>query len=58
MSTGSKSAKSQSLNARVPHDIVEAMKSVKKADESTAQFIVTSMKTEIERRLKDKNKVY
>lgn len=56
MSTGSKNAKSQSLNARVPHDIVEAMKSVKKADESTAQFIVTSMKTEIERRLKDKNK--
>ncbi|EKN3986135.1 YlcI/YnfO family protein [Yersinia enterocolitica] len=58
MSTGSKNAKSQSLNARVPHDIVEAMESVKKADESTAQFIVTSMQTEIERRLKDKNKVY
>ena len=54
MSTGSKNAKSQSLNARVPHDIVEAMKSVKKADESTAQFIVSSMQTEIERRLKDK----
>ncbi|CNJ35173.1 hypothetical protein HB991_13165 [Yersinia mollaretii] len=54
MSTGSKNAKSQSLNARVPHDIVEAMELCKKADESTAQFIVTSMQAEIERRLKNK----
>lgn len=56
MATGNINAKSKALKARVPHNVVEAMESVKKADESTAQFIVTSMQTEIERRLKDKNK--
>ncbi|ADZ43702.1 TPA: YlcI/YnfO family protein [Yersinia enterocolitica] len=54
MATGNINAKSKALKARVPHNVVEAMESVKKADESTAQFIVTSMQTEIERRLKDK----
>ncbi|CNI32773.1 Uncharacterised protein [Yersinia frederiksenii] len=56
MSTGSKNAKSQSINARVPHDIVEAMERCKRPDESTSQFIITSIQTEIVRRLNDKDK--
>ncbi|WP_328592654.1 YlcI/YnfO family protein [Yersinia alsatica] len=56
MSTGSKNAKYQSINARVPHDIVEAMERCKRPDESTSQFIITSIQTEIVRRLNDKDK--
>ncbi|MDF7662196.1 hypothetical protein PUG81_24810 [Erwiniaceae bacterium L1_54_6] len=50
MATGTKNAKSQALKARVPHDVVEAMESVKEQDESTSQFIITSMQNEIKRR--------
>ncbi|MFV8906877.1 YlcI/YnfO family protein [Serratia fonticola] len=50
MATGSKNAKSQSLTARVPHDIIEGMDAVKHAGESTAGFIATAMQGEITRR--------
>ncbi|BFI65278.1 YlcI/YnfO family protein [Yersinia similis] len=50
MSTGSKNAKSQSLNARVPHDIIEEMDQCKESGESTSQFIIKSIQTEIVRR--------
>ncbi|BFI44380.1 hypothetical protein YKD1_07990 [Yersinia pseudotuberculosis] len=53
MATGNINAKSKALKARVPHNVVEAMESVKKADESTAQFIIASMQTEIKRRQQD-----
>ncbi|WP_149451725.1 YlcI/YnfO family protein [Escherichia albertii] len=42
--------KSQKLQARAPHEVVEAMEQVKETGESTAQFIVTAMRGEIKRR--------
>lgn len=53
MSTGSKNTKSQSLTARIPHDVVEGMESVKQDGESNAGFIVTAMRGEIARRQAD-----
>ena len=50
MATGSKNAKSQSLTARIPHDVIEGMESVKLDGESNAGFIVTAMRGEIARR--------
>ena len=50
MATGPKNTKSQSLTARIPHDIMEAMESVKQDGESNAGFIVTAMRGEIARR--------
>ncbi|EQA2662157.1 TPA: YlcI/YnfO family protein [Escherichia coli] len=56
MATGTKNAKSQALKARVPHEVVEAMEMVKEDDESTSQFIITSMQSEIKRRQRRKIK--
>ena len=50
MATGSKNAKSQSLTARIPHDVIEGMESVKLDGELNAGFIVTAMRGEIARR--------
>lgn len=50
MSTSSINNKSQQINARIPHEIVEGMESVKLAGESSAGFIVTAMQGEIQRR--------
>ena len=43
-------AKSQLTTVRVPHDVMEAMESVKQDGESNAGFIVTAMRGEIARR--------
>lgn len=48
--------KSQKLQARAPHEVVEAMEQVKETGESTAQFIVTAMRGEIKRRKRRKAK--
>ncbi|MDT7328384.1 YlcI/YnfO family protein [Citrobacter freundii] len=56
MATGTTNAKSQSLKARVPHEIVEAMELVKVENESTSQFIIASMQGEIKRRQRKKTK--
>lgn len=56
MATGEKNAKSQALKARVPHEVVGAMEQVKEEGESTGQFIVASMQTEIKRRQRKKAK--
>ncbi|EOK6443215.1 YlcI/YnfO family protein [Escherichia coli] len=48
--------KSQKLQARAPHEVVEAMEQVKETGESTAQFIVTAMRGEIKRRQRRKVK--
>ncbi|ALL92630.1 TPA: YlcI/YnfO family protein [Escherichia coli] len=48
--------KSQKLQARAPHEVVEAMEQVKETGESTAQFIVTAMRGEIKRRQRRKAK--
>ncbi|WP_179038333.1 YlcI/YnfO family protein [Limnobaculum xujianqingii] len=50
MATGTKNEKSQKIQARVPHEVVEAMGQVKLEGESTGQFIVTAIQTEIKRR--------
>ncbi|EHO6954283.1 YlcI/YnfO family protein [Escherichia coli] len=48
--------KSQKLQARAPHEVVEEMEQVKETGESTAQFIVTAMRGEIKRRQRRKAK--
>ncbi|HDT3641792.1 YlcI/YnfO family protein [Klebsiella pneumoniae] len=56
MATGTKNEKSQKLQTRAPHEVVEAMEQVKEQGESTAQFIVTAMQGEIKRRQRQKAK--
>ncbi|MBK4715398.1 MULTISPECIES: YlcI/YnfO family protein [Tenebrionibacter/Tenebrionicola group] len=56
MATGTKNDKSQKLQTRAPHEVVEAMEQVKEQGESTAQFIVTAMQGEIKRRQRKKAK--
>jgi len=56
MATGTINAKSQSLKARVPHEIVDAMEGVKEDNESTSSFIVSAMEGEIKRRKRKKAK--
>ncbi|MEN0581920.1 YlcI/YnfO family protein [Phytobacter palmae] len=50
MSTGMKNAKSQTISTRVPHEIVEAIESVKRDGENTAAFVITAFRNEIARR--------
>ncbi len=50
MAAGAKNAKSQMATVRVPHEVFEAMESVKHESESNAGFIVTAMQGEITRR--------
>ena len=54
MATKAINAKSQTLAARVPHEVVEIMEEWKEEGESTGQFITTAIKTEIKRRKKNK----
>ncbi|EJZ6592831.1 hypothetical protein OIK79_002720 [Salmonella enterica] len=56
MATGSKNAKSQSVTARIAHDIIKGMEQVKTPGESTGQFINTAMDGEIKRRQRRKPK--
>ena len=56
MATGSKNAKSQSVTARIAHEIIEGMESVKNLGESTGQFINSAMQGEIKRRQRQKAK--
>lgn len=53
MATGPTNTKSQSVTARVPHDVLNDMESLKRDGESTAGFIVTAMQGEIARRQLD-----
>ncbi|AOF13182.1 hypothetical protein BED35_21920 [Yersinia enterocolitica] len=50
MATGSSNAKSQSVTARIPHEVLDGMDAVKLDGESNAGFIVTAMQGEIARR--------
>ncbi|WP_258841629.1 YlcI/YnfO family protein [Yersinia wautersii] len=56
MATKAANAKSQTLAARIPHEIVQGMELVKEEGESTGQFIAASMLTEIKRRQRKKAK--
>lgn len=57
MATGSKNAKSQSVTARIAHEILESMELVKGPEESTGQFISVAMLGEIKRRQRRKAKL-
>ncbi|MFC0226324.1 YlcI/YnfO family protein [Serratia aquatilis] len=56
MATGTKNEKSQKVQARAPHEVVDAMEEVKEPGESTGQFIVRAMQGEIKRRQRKKGK--
>ncbi|WMT16022.1 YlcI/YnfO family protein [Serratia fonticola] len=56
MATPNKNAKSQLFTVRVPHEVVSDMELLKDDDESSAGFIVTSMRGEIKRRQRRKAK--
>ncbi|KZQ14822.1 MULTISPECIES: YlcI/YnfO family protein [Enterobacteriaceae] len=56
MATGSKNAKSQSVTARIAHEIIDGMEAVKNPGESTGQFINSAMQGEIKRRQRKKAK--
>ena len=56
MATGSKNAKSQSVTARIAHEIIDGMESVKNSGESTGKFINAAMLGEIKRRQRKKPK--
>ncbi|EJC0772530.1 hypothetical protein MX107_000435 [Escherichia coli] len=56
MATGPKNAKSQSVTARIAHEIIEGMENVKEDGESTGQFISAAMQGEIKRRQRRKAK--
>ncbi|WP_323636265.1 YlcI/YnfO family protein [Pectobacterium polaris] len=56
MATGTKNEKSQKVQARAPHEVVDAMEEVKEPGESTGQFIVMAMQGEIKRRQRKKAK--
>ncbi|HDL7423422.1 YlcI/YnfO family protein [Yersinia bercovieri] len=49
-------SKSQKMSARVPHDVAQAVESVKEENESIAQFIVAALEGEIKRRQRKKVK--
>ncbi|WP_431712478.1 YlcI/YnfO family protein [Serratia marcescens] len=48
--------KSQKVQARAPHEVVDAMESVKEDGETTGQFIVAAMRAEIKRRQRKNTK--
>ncbi|MBL5922022.1 hypothetical protein I7V28_13055 [Lelliottia amnigena] len=50
MATGSRNNKSQQIVSRVPLELVDELESVKENGESTASFVVTSIRGEIKRR--------
>lgn len=50
MPTGSKNAKSQSVSARIPHEIINGIEKTKSEGESTGQFITEALRREIQYR--------
>ncbi|WP_244631055.1 YlcI/YnfO family protein [Pantoea agglomerans] len=56
MATGPKNAKSQSVTARIAHDLIAGMEQVKLPGESTGQFISSAIDGEIKRRQRKKAK--
>ncbi|EAM4785585.1 hypothetical protein LWV78_002614 [Salmonella enterica] len=50
MATKAVNAKSRKLEARVPHNIADALECMKAPGESTGQFIVMALGREIKRR--------
>lgn len=50
MATKSVNAKSKRIDVRVPHQIADAVESLKDNGESTGQFVVAALEGEIKRR--------
>ncbi|EEM1902930.1 hypothetical protein VBT67_003262 [Salmonella enterica] len=48
MATKAVNAKSQTVAARVPHDVMNAVEKVKEPDESTWQFVTAALKREVD----------
>jgi hypothetical protein len=48
MATKAINRKSQTIAARVPHDIADEIEILKEPNESTGQFVVSALKREIE----------
>ncbi|HHZ8458349.1 YlcI/YnfO family protein [Citrobacter freundii] len=56
MATGPKNSKSQSVTARIAHELIEGMEQLKEPGESTGQFINAAVHGEIKRRQRKKAK--
>ncbi|HHB7294551.1 YlcI/YnfO family protein [Klebsiella pneumoniae] len=56
MATKAINRKSQTIAARVPHDIAGAIEELKEPGESTGQFVVAALEGEIKRRLRTQSK--
>ncbi|EBS3175694.1 hypothetical protein DSS36_15390 [Salmonella enterica subsp. enterica serovar Newport] len=54
MATGTKNNKSQQRTVRIPLDVMEGLESTQEPDESTGQYIVTALRSEIKRRQRRK----
>ena len=56
MATKAVNAKSQTVAARVPHDVMNAVEAAKTPGESTGQFVTEALKREVEFRKRQKAK--
>ncbi|EGL5072757.1 hypothetical protein IQ607_002874 [Salmonella enterica] len=56
MATKAVNAKSQTVAARVPHDVMNAVEKVKEPGESTGQFITAALRREVDFRQRKKPK--
>ncbi|EOK5831597.1 YlcI/YnfO family protein [Escherichia coli] len=56
MATKAVNGKSQTIAARVPHDIADSIELWKEPGESTGQFVVAALESEIKRRQRKKAK--
>ncbi|EKO1022264.1 YlcI/YnfO family protein [Salmonella enterica] len=56
MATGARNNKSQQIVSRVPLELIDELEKVKEDGESTARFVVESIKGEIKRRQRRKPK--
>ncbi|EBB9142165.1 hypothetical protein HX37_22700 [Salmonella enterica] len=55
MATKAINRKSQTIAARVPHDIADEIEVLKEPNESTGQFVVSALKREVEFRKKKRD---
>ncbi|EAO7488037.1 hypothetical protein G6T41_001753 [Salmonella enterica] len=56
MATKAVNAKSQTVAARVPHDVMNAVEKVKEPGESTGQFVTAALRREVDFRQRQKPK--
>lgn len=56
MATKAVNAKSQTIAARVPHEVIDAVEGVKEPGESTGQFVTAALRREVQYRQHHKAK--